>query len=62
VKDTGIGMNQSFIDNGLFQEFEQEEKMIGNQRGLGLGMSLSKYMIGNYSLIISINLYRCNEW
>jgi signal transduction histidine kinase len=38
VKDTGIGMKQEFIDNGLFLPFGQEEKpLLGIQRGVGLG-------------------------
>jgi len=46
VKDTGIGMNQAFIEYGLFEPFEQEiSALLGTQRGVGLGMALSKYMV-----------------
>ena len=38
VRDTGIGMSDGFIESGLFEPFEQEEKpLIGAQRGVGLG-------------------------
>eukprot|EP01119_Soliformovum_irregulare_P019724 TRINITY_DN630_c0_g1_i4.p1 TRINITY_DN630_c0_g1~~TRINITY_DN630_c0_g1_i4.p1 ORF type:complete len:478 (+),score=129.15 TRINITY_DN630_c0_g1_i4:58-1491(+) len=46
ISDTGIGMTKSFIQRGLFEPFKQEEAGItGNQRGIGLGMPLSKEMI-----------------
>jgi len=46
VKDSGIGMSQHFIEYGLFEPFKQEEKpLIGSQRGVGLGMAISKQML-----------------
>jgi len=56
VSDTGIGMNQSFVDSGLFEPFCQEEKSLTSaQRGVGLGMSLSKQMVEKMQGAITVN-------
>jgi len=55
VKDTGIGMNQDFIEAGLFEPFEQEHcPLIGNYRGVGLGLALSKHMMDSMNGQISV--------
>jgi signal transduction histidine kinase len=46
IEDTGIGMSQNFIENGLFEPFEQEERQIlGDRRGIGIGMALANILI-----------------
>jgi CheY-like chemotaxis protein len=46
VSDTGIGMTKKFLQTGLFEPFEQEDKsLFGQRRGLGLGMVLCKQMV-----------------
>ena len=46
VKDTGIGMSQDFIDNGLFQTFEQENPDARTEyRGTGLGMAIVQKLV-----------------
>ncbi|HTI91606.1 MAG TPA: ATP-binding protein [Puia sp.] len=45
VKDTGIGMEQQFIDR-LFDKFSQEDKSVTRKYGgTGLGMSISKQLV-----------------
>jgi len=45
ISDTGIGMSRTFLEEHLFQPFEQEgQPLVNSQRGVGLGMALSKYM------------------
>ncbi len=45
VKDTGIGMDEVFLDN-LFQKFTQEDKTTARKYGgTGLGMSISKQLV-----------------
>jgi len=59
IEDTGIGMTQAFIENGLFDPFEQEEKpLIGAQRGVGLGMAISKQLVEKMNGKISVSSIR----
>ena len=45
VSDTGIGMEQSFIDN-IFNKFSQEDKEVTRKYGgSGLGMSITKELV-----------------
>lgn len=45
ISDTGIGMSKTFLEEHLFQPFEQEgQPLVNSQRGVGLGMALSKDM------------------
>lgn len=47
IKDTGIGFDESYIDN-IFNEFEQiesKEKYLYNQTGTGLGLAIVKSLI-----------------
>lgn len=45
IKDTGIGMESSFLNN-IFKEFEQESSSTSrNYGGTGLGLSITKHLI-----------------
>lgn len=50
VRDTGRGMSREFVENRLFQAFEQEN---GNG-GTGLGMPITKNLVGLLNGIISV--------
>ena len=45
VKDTGIGMDEAFL-NRVFEPFEQGENIAGKYGGSGLGLAITKNMIG----------------
>ena len=46
VKDSGIGMSNSFINEKLFMKFEQEsEGLDRNYEGSGLGLSVVKRVV-----------------
>ncbi|WP_431209255.1 sensor histidine kinase [Puia sp. P3] len=46
VKDTGIGMDEPFL-NRLFDKFSQEDRTVTRKYGgTGLGMSISKQLVG----------------
>ncbi|KAI1207802.1 uncharacterized protein F4807DRAFT_433389 [Annulohypoxylon truncatum] len=44
VKDTGIGMSQSFLSNHLFKAFTQEDSFMP---GTGLGLSITSQIVEN---------------
>ncbi|MDD3795519.1 MAG: transporter substrate-binding domain-containing protein [Lachnospiraceae bacterium] len=47
VSDTGIGMERSFIEEKLYQPFEQERRWNGEgEIGTGLGLSIVKNLVG----------------
>ena len=55
VSDTGIGMSESFIKNGLFKPFIQEENKITSQyAGTGLGLSIAKQIADLMGASISV--------
>lgn len=46
VTDTGVGMSEEFIKNGLFNPFSQEySEMTTTNTGSGLGLSIVKHLI-----------------
>lgn len=46
VKDTGIGMNQNFIDTMLFKPFERDAgQYVSKTEGYGIGMSITKKIL-----------------
>lgn len=51
IVDSGIGMSREFIENELFKPFTQEENDARTQyRGIGLGMSIVKALIGKLAV------------
>lgn len=61
IRDTGIGMSESFVKEKLFQPFTQEETDARTQyRGTGLGMSIVKALLdkmgGNIQVESTLNI------
>ena len=55
IKDTGIGMSESFVQNKLFQPFTQEETDARTQyKGTGLGMSIVKGLLDKMGGTINV--------
>ena len=45
VKDTGIGMSEEFLKNGVFKAFSQEHSTETVNQGTGLGLSIAKMLV-----------------
>ena len=46
ISDTGLGMSEEFLENGIFQPFSQENnKVTANYAGSGLGLSIVKSLV-----------------
>lgn len=46
ITDTGIGMSKSFLQNGIFQPFKQDEHHVNPEAtGTGLGLSIVKKLV-----------------
>lgn len=46
ITDTGIGMSEKFLQNGIFKPFAQESNEVTNSyAGTGLGLSIAKQLI-----------------
>ena len=46
VRDTGVGMSEAFLKNGIFKPFSQERNAVSTQyAGSGLGLSIAKSLV-----------------
>lgn len=46
ISDTGIGMSEDFLKNGIFKPFSQEHnEVVSSYAGTGLGLSISKQLL-----------------
>jgi len=55
IEDTGVGIKEDFVQNKLFQPFQQEESLLQSKiRGLGLGLSLTKTFAANIDASITV--------
>src|SRR4051794_19458739 len=56
ITDTGIGMTETFVEQGLFEPFAQEEKSLTNKtRGVGLGELQCMHLTAFRNVLVQTN-------